>query len=284
MSQPHLDSACRTWMAGDAAQRLTGDHPTPEQLAAWTERRLEGEAYDTVRQHLLDCGDCMALWRGLRQLEETPPIADQPPPSEFERALFRRSLATHLAAENESENETETEPPEAPGTTARITTARIPSLRRSRAPLLTTLAASLLAAVLGLSWWNLELRQDLSTRMEPQVNIGSLHPLALSKRNGAEQTPTEFLDGAVGGTIYITPPLLPEGSDPDRLAPPTTFTLRIFDATGHLVRPLPGLRLDNFGNLAFHLPPGALESGQYRLELSAGEGSEVLETYSLEVR
>lgn len=266
MNQNALDAA-RTAMGELASRRRTGqEHPSPEDIAAYQEQRLEGESYEEVRQHLLDCVDCMVIWRGLRQLAEEPPTPAAS--SEFERALFRRSLETRLAAEGDAPEQN------APPATVQASPHRPPGTFFPKA-----LAAALLAAVLGLSLWNLEQRRTLDLLSAPQGNVTAhyLTPASAQRSPGTNPTP-QVIASDTGSLLQITPP--PDGAGS---TPPPTYTLRILDLDDQPIWRQTGNQTDGFGGLTIYLPPGALEPGSYRLQLAVDGEVETLDEYRVEV-
>ncbi len=54
------------------ARTLDTPCPEPEDIVAWQENALQGDQAEHVRQHVLYCADCYALWSGLVALDAQP--------------------------------------------------------------------------------------------------------------------------------------------------------------------------------------------------------------------
>lgn len=145
-----------------------GEHPTAEMLAAYWADELTPEEDEKIRAHFEDCRDCPELLLDLKDF------------SAPDRSVTERLPDSWVAAAWQSLR-------------ARLSREPAPRLQKWLRSLrwVYSLTGVLLAAVLGLSAWVVDLHRELHRLREPQANV-QIETLDLTTRGGsrAVQVPT----------------------------------------------------------------------------------------------
>lgn len=234
--KPDLDQAIRRMAAED--RRTRTDHPDPEELLAYHERRLPEAEAERVRDHLAGCPECA---RVVLDFEAFP---DLEPPSEEYRLL---------PAEVERERR---------ALKARLEARSRPVWKRHQ--VLLPLAATFLLAALGMGAWALALQERLERATGPRGDVwiaADLRPTSEPLR-GPEPTARvpEWADRAIL-LLSLRPGQQHEAYRVDVVGPEGRL----------LVSDLPVQRAPD-GYLAVDVPRDLLEPGELRLELSGSAG------------
>lgn len=237
----------------DVAAALAGaspgdDHPSPEDLVAYRQGRLEPAEAENLQDHLVLCPECADH---LAELESFVEAGSQGPPQ-------ARSL---------------------PETSAwRALQSR---LRAPGRPALQALAASLLVAALGLGFWAfhqhgaaVELREQLARLSQPQpaATLVDLYPA--SGVRGVDGGPSPVDLGAADHLTVILH--VPESPD----AP--AYEVDIVGSRGRTLWS-GRVSMDAHGTLTLGIPRSFLDAGEYRIVLYGvtGDAREPLETFLL---
>lgn len=248
----------------DALQEIAGrdlhDHPDPERLAAYHSGRageLSPEEEGRIQDHLALCRECAALLLDLDSLAD--PDFGAGADLSGKEAVWR-SLQEEMA------------PPIAPS--ARVVPLRRPV--RSSPRWLQALAASLLVATLGLSFWVASLRRELST-LDANAPVLDLY----SGTARGEGSPAPVVTIPAGGRSFI---LIPNAASHRRYERYRFEILRGRGGTvweGDIERNPPPL--DNFNSVS--VPRRAVEPGDYRFRLfgRSGDREELIEEYAFRV-
>jgi Putative zinc-finger len=237
-------------------------HPPPERIVAYHERRLSPEEMESLRTHLAACLDCTAELLGLADLLDgdapdgglTPEI----PRAEIDAAWQRQRKRLF------------------PGAPAPFPDRRVyaPPLRRAWAAATSLgLAAALLAAVVVVQW------QTIIRLKQPQVNppLINLVPVG-SVRQGLQPVPELRLPKNAERAWVI---LNPEGEldfssyDAELRAPDGKALLRLRD-----------LRSSEAANFRLEIPRALLHEGEHRIVLIGRKGgqSRIVEEFAFRVR
>lgn len=242
----------------EEAESRVGDHPPLEELIAYHQKRLAGEAEERLRDHLAACRTCAEQLLELRPLmrpDEAPAadVADL----EIEAAWSRFQT---LAAAAEA-------PP-----------SRLAPPRWAQA-----MAASLVVAVLGIGGWALQLRQ---TNQSLRRQLGAVSQPTVNM-------PVVYFDEATRSP-RAGPYRLETSGSTDRFVlffsvadstPADEYEVRFLDLGGQEVLRQGGLMMSELGSLRLGLPRALLPAADYRVLLRgrrAGKWWEV-EEYRLTV-
>ncbi len=238
----------------EEAQR--GPHPEPAVLAGFAAGRLGGEDADLLRAHLALCPDCMML------AEEAASFAPRPAESAAEQAEIDgawQSLSPKLRSEGRV-----------------VPVAGRRAAPAPRWPL--ALAASLAAAVLGLSVWVGSLRRTVADLSRPQVNapIFDLYP-----QSAARSEPEERGELALAPAVRWLSLVLNAPGSPDD----ATYRVEVRRADGGLAWQGEGLRKNAFGSFTLTLPRSLAGNGEVRVRLLATAAGEekLVEEYPLRI-
>lgn len=236
------------------AQR--GPHPELAALAAFAAGRLDGKEADLLRAHLALCPDCMML------AEEAASFAPHAAESAAEQAEIDaawQSLAPNLQPEGRV----------VPFAGRRRTApARWPY----------ALAASLAAAVLGLSVWVVALRRTVADLARPQVNapIFDLYPESAARSEPEERGELALAPAVRWFSLVLNAPGSPDDA---------TYRVEVRRADGGLAWAGEGLRKNAFGSFTLTLPRSLAGKGEMRVRLLATEAGEekLVEEYPLRI-
>ncbi|HEY2293600.1 MAG TPA: zf-HC2 domain-containing protein [Thermoanaerobaculia bacterium] len=244
-------------------RQSSAQHPPPERIAAYHERRLSPEEMESLRTHLAACPDCTAELLGLADLLDGDAadggLAPELPRAEIDAAWQRQRQRLFPGAP-------------APFPDRRKVDAR--PLRRAWAAATSLgLAAALLAAVVVVQW------QTITRLKQPQVNppLVNLVPVG-SVRQGLQAIPELRLPQNAERAWVI---LNPEGDldfssyDAELRAPDGRVLLRLRD-----------LRSSEAANFRLEVPRALLGEGEHRIVLIGKKGgqSRIVEEFAFRVR
>jgi anti-sigma factor RsiW len=234
-----------------ALERGVEDHPAPAELLDFVAGDLPEAERRRIEEHLALCRDCARTALELAESPGVEPVGElltrQEVAAEWER--FRGALAAARPARH-------------------ATTHRVPW----------ALAASLLAAVIGLAVWNARLRQEARVLGEPRADVAVV-----------DLVPEETVARAGGAEEEVRPPAWA-----DRLvlilnlAEPvaaTEFRIEIMTADGRTAWSARGVRRSEDGTFAVEVPRRFLPPGAYRIRLSGlrGAATEPVAEYALRI-
>jgi hypothetical protein len=236
-SKPSFRSGIRAY--AEAERRNLGPHLDAEDLVAYHERRLAGDAAERVRDHLVLCPECSDLLLDLDELAAPSQSAGAPDLTTAEIESSWRDLSSRLQAE------------EAP-------VVHFP--RRTGSPVLPwAVAAALLLAVVGLSIRDVTLSHRVYELSQPEVgDIAeySLKPAGDHVRSA--EVPLSPLPSKHTSRLALAPP--PEGWP----AGAVELELRTAEAGGQPLWKV-WLRPDEKRDLRVTLKAGSISPGSYRL-------------------
>jgi hypothetical protein len=219
-------------------------HPAPEQIVAYHERRLSPEEMETFRTHLVACPDCTSQLLGLADLLDGG-AADDVPAAEMSRAELDAAW----------QRQRERQFPIAPATLQDRRRLNAPPLRRAWAAAASLgLAAALLAAVVAVQW------QTIARLKQPQVNppLVNLVPMG-SVRQGLQEVPELHLPAKTERAWVI---LNPEGE-----LDFSSYDAELRVSDGKVVLRLADLPSSEAGNFRLEIPRALLAEGEYRIVL-----------------
>ncbi len=251
----------------EKAQAAVTSHPEPEELIAYQERRLEADAAERLRQHLVDCPSCAREMLELEDFDLDAPTAPDLLPSPEATARDWEAFERQVAREHAS-----TAVPGAPEPAPRVVSRR----RRE----LWQLAASLLIGLSGLAFWIAGL-----ARTAPSGANAPSHPFVFDLVPDGEDIRR---DAAMSRDVAV-----PVGMDSliARLylgdqTPHDAYRAEILDAGGTPVWSQPELKRQPAGQFAVLVERGELDAGSYRLRLVGTTGSQetVLATYGFDLQ
>ena len=227
-------------LVADARRRLT-EHPEPRELLAYHEGELTIEDRDRIQDHLAICGVCA---RTVLDMTVFPDIE----PRDVARRLADTEVADELAELR-----------------ARLVveSSRTAAFRRPVrfVPLSAALpiAASLIAAIIGLSIWILSLLPY--TRPEINAGIDELRETALRGDGPDVETSVRFEAGQMSRTLIF--PFFDEEAHTQG-----DYSLEVTDSFGLTVWRSDGFETSSlYGNFTLRLPRDLLEPGTYRFTL-----------------
>ena len=235
-------------------------HPLPEQLVAYHERRLPPDEAERLRAHLADCQDCTTELLALADLyDDADDPAAEVSPAELDAAWQRQRERLFPAA-----------------TVVPLESRRAaPPARRAwmtAAPF--ALAASLLAVV-ALVQWRTIVRLEAPRANPPLVN---LEPVG-SVRQGLPATPELRLPADAERAWVILNPSADVAAD-------STYDVDLAAPDGEMVLRLEDLVVTEEGNFRLEVPRSALSAGDSTIYLfEKGDGRRrLVETFELSVR
>lgn len=250
------DLELRDALEQQAAEASGREHPEPEQLVAYHEGAVSREQEKALQEHLVWCRECTALLLGLSDLAEAAGSSD----SGDDWTTMRSKLPL----------------PSAPSS-APLPPRLRERERGGRRGLLYSVAASLAAATVALSFWVVDLRHKVTDLSEPQINpvVRDLY-LSDAPRSvagtGFNEVPAE-----AGLTLILN------SSEP-RSFP--EYLLAVEDASGTEIWRRQGIERSPFDTFTVALPGRFLPPGDYRLRLYGREGAgwTPIEEFPLRVR
>lgn len=233
----------------------TAAHLSADDLAAYHEGRLSGDEDARLADHLVGCTECTSLLLDLErfQVDDPSDVAT----SEFELAAAWRGLSPRLKAEEQGAEKPQVEEmqPRSP----------IPSRRFSSG--LSLLAASLVAAVVGLSAWVHALRGSLEELERPHVNTPVVDLLTGNQRGGdpsfedpllARDKVLKLAPGHQFYTLILHPPW-EKGRD--------EYRIEVSRPDGETTWSETGLRKNSVRSLSLTVPRRLLTPGRHRIRL-----------------
>jgi hypothetical protein len=170
--RPSLNEALR--LLAERERRSLGEHPTPEELAAYRNGELTEPEADRIRNHLALCHDCADLLLDLANFGHLEPPEGVAPASEAEVDGAWESLRSRIA-------EAEALPEAAAERSAPVVPLRaVPPLEASRRDLRPWALAAMVIVLAGLMSWNMVFRYRFQAKEAPtDIEIGQ-------RRGGAE--------------------------------------------------------------------------------------------------
>lgn len=232
-------------------------HPSPEQLVAYHERRLAMDQAEDVRAHLADCADCTA------ELLELADLLAGDGASAAE-AISRPDLDAAWQRQRER-------------LLPQASVVPLKERRAGKAWSWATAASLGLAAALAIAvatqWRTIE-------RLEqPQANppLVNLVPAGSVKRGSREISELRFPHGVERAWVILNP-----AED----LPPSAYKVVVTAADGQVVLSLHDLRISEAGNLRLEIPRAALKPGDYKILLLREKGTprQAIEEFKLTVR
>lgn len=227
------------------------DHPSPDQWLAYHRGELREDEETRLQEHLVRCRDCFDLAEAAAAFAgpDEKPGAEQ----EAETAAIWRLLRPQLDP--------------SPENVRAISAGRERPSWRFRLP--TYLAASFFVALVGLTFWNLQLQSSLDAQRAPKPNA-RIYDFSAGERESSFAGSAWSIDTGPSTLVF----------HPDDELP--VYRMALSDGeTGEELGSYE-LRPDEDLALTLQLPDG-LRPGRYRLVLSDGSGGRVLETYVLRV-
>lgn len=272
----------------EAVRELRGEmavtpHPDIDELVAYQEGHLEGEAAERVRHHLVACSRCAREMLQLEILDQEPGEGWEPDDAEVEadfQALRRR------IAEAEAEEAAGSAPSPvvpivaAPARPIRPAAPATPFAgRRHRDPWrLVALAASALLAVVLLSvWWTGVFGPGGDRRAPSNPFLFDLAPEGAADVRSADTAPTIEVPADLDPLVARL--LLGDQTPYD------SYQVTALDARGKLLLRLDELSRQPNGSFLATLPRSSFPPGVYRLTLTGvldGETTE-LATYAFRI-
>jgi hypothetical protein len=250
-----VDAAVRIWVA--ERERAVREHPEPQELVDYQERRLDPAGAERLRRHLLDCPACRREVLDLHDLDRPEPEGSSLEPSaDATEAGWRRFEAARAAQRS--------------GPLA----AR--PVRRTW-PIAASIAAALAAGALAGSL--------LVGGGGPDPTLGAGAPFLFD----LDPTGTAVLrDATAQGEIAVPPgmdPLVPR-LNLGELTAHESYLVEVYDQRDRLVVRREGLARQRSGSVAFLVPRAELPAGRYQVRLIArdGEQSQELASYALRLR
>lgn len=228
------------------------EHPTPDELTAYHQGRLDGPDAERIEEHLVRCRRC---FEEVTELDGFVQAGHDGPGEvrDLQEAAAWRALRP-----------------------------RLPGPSRRLGPVL-ALAASLLVAAVGLGFWGfhqhgetVRLRQELARLSQPQpaAILVDLFPDAQVRGAGGEPATVDL--AAVDHLTLILHLPEPPGAG--------AYEAEIVGAEERALWSGP-VRMDEYGTLTLGIPRSFLEPGSYRIDLyAAGAGGrQPLDSFPLEL-
>jgi anti-sigma factor RsiW len=236
----------------------TLEHPEPEQLIAYHERRLSPAEADALRTHLTACADCTTQLLELAALFD----AEDDPGAEISReemdAAWQRQRARF---------------PAAPAAPRRPQRTGSPLRRAWTTAASLGLAASLLAIV-ALSQWRTIIQLRQAQANPPLVNLA---PAGSLRQEG--QAPPELRLSAETQRAWVILNPVTDLQD-------TFYDVDVVAPDGRVVLPFKDLRRSEANNFRLEIPRDVLMAGDYEVFLLGNNAGRrwILERFDLRVR
>ncbi len=255
MSETTADFRTSVTKLVEATREQSATHPDLERWMAYRDGKLPAAEQERLRRHLVGCRECVALVLDLETFSR-PEASDRAGISEFEVAAAWRAVRSALPEE-------------------------VRPQRRWQGP--TALAASLLAAVLGLSTWlaiehrtTTGLRRTVAELSQPQINVPIEDLWPDTATRGGLQPAVEVLRAGRSFTLVLNLQELREFPD---------YQVEIIDSEGTEIWSSTGLEMSSFGNFTLGIPRGFLPAGEYGVRLYGldGERNVPLQDYAVEI-
>lgn len=233
-------------------------HPSPEQLVAYHERRLTVDEAEAVRSHLVACADCTAELLELVDLldGEGDGVARAEMPRAELDAAWRKQRERLPQVVSLEERRADKAP-----------------RRRSWATAVAMGLAAALAFVVVAQW------RTIDRLRQPQANppLINLLPAESTRTGSPEASELRFSKGEEWAWVILNP-----SGDLDS----SRYGVVITTAGGQEVLSFHDLRSSEAGNLRLGIPRTALKEGDYKIHLLREEGGlhQILEEFELKVR
>ncbi len=243
-------------------QANPASHPSADTWIEYHAGRMSDPDAEGLRRHLAGCRRCVDL------VLDVDAFAEPSPPQTGDTADFEKA-AVWRTVKHAVETSKGARPDHIP-----------PASPVWRWPTIAAVAASLLFAVTGLSQRGarIELESQVAelSRLQPNMQILDLRPGARERSSGGVDATVE-LSAAAGAILILTPQ--------DAVEFPA-YEIRVLDAAGAEVKRVSGLEISEFGNFNLAVPPGAVATGSYELELVGLDDGleEPIETYPIRLR
>lgn len=230
-------------------------HPTYDELIALPLGELSASRADEIREHLIDCPECLAQTRQLLRLPEAPPEHGLAVTGE-EQAQAWQKLQARIAAEGLSGAEEKAPPAVHPFKALLGGRAGSSAPRRAQFFGTSTLAAALAAAALGIAVGGLWAPFKSSQKMTTFVS-DPLRPESSYRDNNAENK-IDLLTCPDAGKPFAMSAAFGSGG--------TSYEVlvRILDQSGEVVAEDVG-RLNSLGILELTIPQRTLGNGKFML-------------------
>lgn len=244
---------------------MTDPHPSGDALADFAEGRVAAAEEERVRAHLAACATCREVVDDLRSY----PDLDSPGPD-------YRVGRDEVRARLEELRSAVTSPRAARGAGAAPATPRRPVPRRP-APhrhRLAWAAVAILAVAVGL-YLGLQvrgLREELRASAAPWPNVVVASLLPEDDPLRSAESPALPIDSGLSLVVSDDEPF-----------PSGTYRAEVLAPDGSVVLRIDALRPDASGSLLFHLPPGTLAPGSYRIVLHRAGAGEWPRRFALKI-
>lgn len=262
-SPPNLLPEALRLLVTESGRSAIGEHPSPDDLIAYTERELPGPERQQIQRHLAICPECAQTVLDLESFPDIELRDEALRRSDEEEAADWRSLRRLLTAPNS---------PAVPAPTERPRVGR----RRVSARLFELAAAALLAVAVGLGLWAARLHRQVETLSRelsaPRANLFVSDLMPQSRRRGTAvlQVPAQASE------LVLILNVEDLRSFPD-------YEVALLDGRNVLLWRKRGLRRGPEGNFGLSLPRASIPAGpcQIRLFGLAGSQRTPLATYPL---
>lgn len=244
----------RTLVAALAAEAGSAvEHPETDRLLDYFAGRLDPDAEESLRDHLVACRGCARRLLELEPLAE-PDAGDEDAVADFAMNASLRALEARIESERAGSR----------GAPAGRAGRRGPLL--GSPVFLRSLAAGLLVAVVGLSVWGLrlqgaaaDLRRTLDDLDRPRANVAVSY-LEPATSRGTAPAPAELEPGQPFWVLVLIP------EDP---RPRPEYEVTLLGADGEELWRQRGFEMSGNGGVSLSLPRRLLPPGEYRLRLHA---------------
>lgn len=236
-----------------------GPHPEPEALAAFAAGALANDEADRLRAHLALCPDCAML---AEEAASFAPRAAETGAQEAEVEAAWQALAPRLRQD-----------------TGNAQVVPLASRRPAAPPRwLNALAASLAAAVVGLSVWVASLSRTIDELSQPQVNapIVDLYPESATRSEPEERGEVLLPPSVAWLSLVLNAPGSPDDA---------SYRVEVRRADGTVAWSGAGLKKNAFGSFTLALPRRVVGSGEVKVRLfaSGATGERLIEEYPLKI-